>query len=113
MKYILVTMCTLVILFMGGCSLTSLLAGSGGTMFAVPSLLVTVLNLLVLGNMFNWQWQWRPASYILGVADLLIALAILFIFGSGGLLFFLLAGVIAIKGILTLEFAIHSQPPAL
>ena len=102
MKNILVTMCTLVVFFMGGCSLTYLTAGSTdpmGLMYTLPAFAIAVLNLMVLGNISDWEWRWLPASYIVGVMDLLIALAILFIFGSGGVLFFLLAGVFAIKGI--------------
>lgn len=104
MKYLLAIMAGIVVLFMGGCAVL--------TVQAMPLPLIpaaiALLNLLVLGALFGWNMRWRPAFFILGGIDLLLAagaLAAAASMGGGDAQVFLLAGaVIALKGVLSLVY---------
>ncbi len=109
MKLILAAMCALVVLFMGGCAILALAAGP----LALLPAGIAVLNLLIIGALYGWKFKWRPAFYILGVADLLIAVVILLLAysSSSGMtaadaqLVWIPAAVIFVKGVLTLLYA--------
>jgi hypothetical protein len=119
MKLILALMCGLVILFSGGCALLlfGFAAGSstpGANTWAWLGLLpaaVAVLNLLIIIGLYGWGITWRPAFYILGIIDILIAAGSLLptlTFNYGGLptAYSLTYGAIfALKGVLTLKYA--------
>ncbi|MBK8769008.1 MAG: hypothetical protein IPM06_01095 [Rhizobiales bacterium] len=104
MKYVLAALCGIVVLFMGGCAIVSVAAMPlpiipGGIAF---------LNILILGALFGWKTQWRPAFYILGVVDILLAIGAFVGGASAGpdASFFLTAGaVIGLKGLLSLLYA--------
>ena len=104
MKYLLAIMAGFVVLFMGGCAVL--------TVQAMPLPLIpasiALLNLLLLGALFGWNMRWRPAFFILGGIDLLLAAGALIAaasMGSGDAEFLTLAGaVIALKGILSLVY---------
>ncbi len=104
MKYLLAIMCGIVVLFMGSCAVI--------TVQIMPWTLlpagIALLNLLVLGALFGWNMQWKPAFFILGGIDLLLAAGALATSGSmsgGDAPFFMLAGaVLALKGILSLMY---------
>jgi hypothetical protein len=116
-KLVLATFCGIVILFMGGCAIVSIVA------FPLPLIpgAIAVLNLLILGALFGWKFQWKPAFYILGIVDLLLAAMSLFaitgMIASGELTaadtpFFWLATVLfGLKGVLTLYYAKTLPPP--
>ena len=112
MKYILAAMCGIAALFMGGCAFV--------TVFAMPfSLLpagIAFLNLAVLGAIFGWKLQWRPAFYILAAIDVGVALV-----GIGFAvempsadqpLFWIVVGVFLLKAVLTLLYARTPAEPA-
>lgn len=73
MKYLLIIMCGIVVLFMGGCAIVSVMA------FPFPLIPggIAALNLAIIGVILGWRFQWRPAFYTLGAVDLLIAIAAL------------------------------------
>lgn len=104
MKYLLGIMAGIVVLFMGGCAVL--------TVQAMPLPLlpagIALLNLLVLGALFGWNMRWKPAFFILGGIDLLLAAGAYVAAASmagGDAQFFVLAGaVIALKGILSLMY---------
>jgi hypothetical protein len=104
MKYLLAIMAGIVVLFMGGCAVL--------TVQAMPLPLIpggiAFLNVLLLGALFGWKTRWRPAFFILGGIDLLLAagsLAAAASVGGGDAQFFVLAGaVIALKGVLSLIY---------
>jgi hypothetical protein len=104
MKYLLAIMCGIVVLFMGGCAIVSVQA------MPLPLLPagIAALNILALGALFGWKTRWRPAFYILGAIDIILALAALAMVGSiGGAdsQVFLLAGaIIGLKGILSIVY---------
>lgn len=104
MKYVLAILCGAVVLFMGGCAVVAVQAMPlplvpGGIAF---------LNILLLGALFGWKTRWRPAFYILGVIDLLIALATLSIATSVGAtdapLFWAAGLLIGLKGALSIYY---------
>ena len=104
MKYVLAILCGAVVLFMGGCAVL--------TVQAMPLPLIpaaiALLNVFILGALFGWKTRWRPAFYILGAVDLLIALGSLI----GGLnvgqadmpIFILAAALIGLKGALSIYY---------
>ena len=104
MKFVLATMCGIVVLFMGGCALMAVQA------MPLPLLPagIALLNVFILGSLFGWNIRWRPAFYILGAIDIALALGALALSGSvpggdGGV--FLLAGaVIGLKGVLSIVY---------
>ena len=119
MKALLAAMCIFVIVvtvFFGGCTL--LLFGSGnGSLGFLPILLITpvVLNGLVLYGLFGAAKPFKPAFYILGGIDFLIAIGSLFSMTTiltgysndattVGLTTAFLA-IVALKGALTIYFA--------
>ena len=107
MKYILATMCGLVVLFMGGCAILSLAAGP----LAIIPGGIAFFNLAILGALFGWKLQWTPAFYILGVIDILLALSAVLISVSAGIAasdqpyILIAAAVIGLKGLLTFVYA--------
>ena len=78
MRTLLIIMCVLAALFMGGCAVLALAAGP----FALLPAGIAALNLAILGALFKWRFQWQPAFFILGGIDFLIAIAILSLMGS-------------------------------
>lgn len=114
MKYVLAALCGILILFMGGCAILSAAA------FPLPLIPggIVALNVAILGALFGWKFQWKPAFYILGIADLLLAAgAMLTTSGAGftssdGQLFWLAAALFALKGGLTLYYAVTLKPQA-
>lgn len=107
MKYILAVLCGLMVLFMGGCVVLTL----NVMPFPVIPGFVAFLNLAVLAVMFGWKnLQWRPAFYILGVADLLLALAAGWMAatiggGSETGLIWIVAILFLVKGVASLAYA--------
>ena len=105
MKYLLAIMCGIVVLFMGGCAIM--------TVQAMPLPLlpagIAALNLAIIGVILGWGFQWRPAFYILGAVDLLIAIAALATAASMGPqdqpFFWLAAAIFALKGVLSIAYA--------
>jgi hypothetical protein len=118
MKYVLAALCGILILFMGGCAILSVVA------FPFPLIPggIAALNVAILGALFGWKFQWKPAFYILGIADLLLALgAALIIAGMAGDVgltssdaqhFWLASALFALKGGLTLYYAFTLKPQA-
>ncbi len=113
MKYVLAAMCAIVVLFMGGCAL---IASGAGPIALLPAG-ITALNLAILGGLFRWKVQWRPAFYILGVIDVLLA-AVIAVFASSALngresgfagALLAIAGVILLKGVLSFVYAKTGQ----
>jgi hypothetical protein len=113
MKYILAAMCVLVVLFMGGCAVLAFGAGPSALLPAG----IAFLNIAILGALFGWQIKWKPAFYILGVADLILAAICGYfsaVMGSYGgnlevVLLAAVAGVFAVKGILSFVYARQQQ----
>jgi hypothetical protein len=110
MKIILTVFCVLMALFGGGCALV-LLNASTGPFLLIP-LGILVLNGLILAALWGWKAPWRPAFYILGVIDIVIAIGwLIFLFSAGltrdpsGFFVGLVVAAFAIKGILTLAYA--------
>jgi hypothetical protein len=109
MKYILAAMCALVVLFMGGCTVLAL---AGGPIALLPAG-IAFLNVAILGALFGWQLQWRPAFYILGVLDLAIAVGVSLSTTSAGFgltpsdawLLWVIAVIFGLKGILSFIYA--------
>ena len=110
MKYILAAMCALVVLFMGGCAVVALSAGP----FALIPAAVAFFNVLILGALFGWKIRWTPAFYILGVVDIVLALAAVLFSSSMNAsdkpIFWLAAAVFGIKGLLTFVYASRQAP---
>ena len=118
MKVLLTVFCVLFALFAGGCALTwvSFVGGGnvGGLLVLLP-VAVAVLNVLLLVGLWGTKKPWLPAFYILGVADILIAIgggitALVALAGdtSGiGPVIFLGVAFFALKGGVTLYFARH------
>jgi hypothetical protein len=121
MKLILALMCGLVILFAGGCALVvfgfSASSGTPGTnswvLLGTLPAAVALLNLFVVGGLYGWGLTWRPAFYILGVIDLLIAAVGLLPLIAVGVNYNGMSNALALvhvvlfglKGILTLRYA--------
>ena len=88
-----------------------MLGGQVGPLVLLP-LGIFVFNGLILAALWGWKKPWRPAFYILGAVDILVALGIGLSFlpslndpsGFGGLLL-LLCGAFALKGVLTILYA--------
>jgi uncharacterized membrane protein HdeD (DUF308 family) len=78
MRTLLIILCVLAALFMGGCAVLALAAGP----LALLPAGIAVLNLLILGALFKWRFQWQPAFYVLGVIDFIIAAAVLILMGT-------------------------------
>ena len=134
MKYALVVMCWLAIIYTGGCTVTALVFTSLAPLLAIVALVAAAifwLNILVLGGLFGWKWQWQPAFYALPVLDFLLAGAVIYLMytsfdlGLGGrqnvpstdntlgLGFgFAIAGALILKAALTLYYARHTQRSA-
>jgi hypothetical protein len=113
MKIVLATLCILMLLFGGGCALMT--GGFGGQLSIIP-VAIAVFNSLVLIAIFGWADPWKPAFYILAVADVLIAIGVIIaaisIGGSDPTLWnwaILIAGAFALKGALT-WFYVRSLP---
>ena len=89
---------------MGGCAIVSVAAMPlpiipGGIAF---------LNILILGALFGWKTQWRPAFYILGVVDILLAAGAFLggiSAGPDASVFMVAGAVIGLKGLLSLLYA--------
>ncbi len=105
MKYLLAIMCGLLAVFMGGCAVLALAAGP---MAAIPGGLA-FLNVAILGALFGWKVQWKPAFYILGGIDILVAIAAALAAASMSAadqpIFGIAAIAFAMKGILSLVYA--------
>jgi hypothetical protein len=122
MKYILAIMCGLVALFMGGCAVLLLPGGfsSGGAFLGMPMLAIPAgiafLNVAIIGALFGWKVRWKPAFYILGVIDILIAVGALLTASSMGPndqpVFWFVAAVFAAKGVLSFIYARNLEAPA-
>lgn len=73
MKVLLAVLCVAMLLFGGGCviALGFFNVGAGGlTLIPVA---IFVINAIVLAALFGWSNPWRPAFYILAIADFIIA----------------------------------------
>ena len=119
MKALLAAMCIfviVVILFFGGCTIALFGSGNGNLGF-IPLVLITpvVLNAIILYGLFGAAKPFKPAFYILGGIDFLIAIGSIFSMTSilGGsmndgttvalaVMFF---AIVALKGALTINFA--------
>lgn len=104
MKYVLAILCAVVVLFMGGCAVVAIPAMP---LPLIPAG-IAFLNVLLLGALFGWKTKWRPAFYVLGAVDLLIAAVALAAAMSAGpydVQVFLLAGaLIGLKGALSIYY---------
>ena len=110
MKIILTIFCALMALFGGGCAI---LAASSqlGVVSLIP-VAVLVLNLLVLAGLWAWHKPWKPAFYILGTVDVIVAVAaaigvVTYMASDVTILYpgILLVAAFAFKGILTFIYA--------
>jgi hypothetical protein len=116
MKYVMAALCGILVLFMGGCAILTVMA------FPLPLIpgAIAALNVAILGALFGWKFQWKPAFYILGIVDLLLAAIAVLItvdvrFGVGqsasdAQFFWLAAALFALKGGLTLYYAMTLKP---
>jgi hypothetical protein len=123
MRYLLAIMCGLMVLFMGGCAAIAMGTGvfSGGTLLGAPLAAIpggiAFLNVAVIGALFGWKVKWKPAFYILGTADILLAILSATTAGSMGpsdqLIFWIAAAAFAAKGLLSFIYAtrINGQDP--
>jgi hypothetical protein len=109
MKIVLTIFCVLLAVFGGGCAI--MLGGQVGPLVLLP-LGILVFNGLILAALWGWKKPWRPAFYILGVIDLLIALGLGIVlvpmianYGSMDLLLVVPCAAFALKGVLTLMYA--------
>jgi hypothetical protein len=110
MKYVLAILCGLLVLFMGGCAVLAL---AGGPLALIPAGLAA-LNVMIIIALFKVRPQFLPAFYVLGIADLLVAIGAGIAaptMGSDGTLFWAAAGLFALKGVLTLVFARQQKGP--
>ena len=73
MKVLLAILCVAMLLFGGGCviALGFFNVGAGG-LTLIP-IAIFVINAIVLAALFGWSNPWRPAFYILAIADFIIA----------------------------------------
>lgn len=104
MKYVLAILCGLLVLFMGGCAVMALAAGP---LALIPGGLAA-LNVMIILAIFQAKRQFLPAFYVLGIIDLLVAVAAAVAapsMGTDGALFWLAAALFAVKGVLSLIFA--------
>lgn len=109
MKIVLTILCGLMALFGGGCAL--MIANGAGTITLLP-LAILIFNALILFALWGWKTPWRPAFYILGIIDLLIAAGFAIAVAASGrdaqyiaVPFLMAAAVFALKGALTLIYA--------
>jgi len=90
---------------MGGCAVLAL---EGGPVAGIPAGLA-FLNVAIIGALFGWKMQWKPAFYILGTVDILVAIAAALIGRDMAIAdqpaFWLAAGAFALKGILSIVYA--------
>ncbi len=110
MKNLLATLCLLMVLLGGGCTLIVLSSGGVGLLTLLP-IAVVILNAFVLAAVWGKRPPSPAAFYTLAAIDFVSAagtLAMLVQMGSGvsdilvpGVL---LAGIIAVKGALTIWF---------
>ncbi|MEP6827196.1 MAG: hypothetical protein ABJA10_03895 [Aestuariivirga sp.] len=116
MKILLTVFCVLFILFAGGCALTLVGLGGGGIgSLGLLPLGIAALNVMLLVGLWGANKPWLPAFYILGTADILIAIlgafnALIFAASdTAGLEVPIFLGVafFALKGGATLYFARH------
>ena len=120
MKALLASMCIfviVVILFFGGCTIAFSGSMGGGGLGFLPLILIATLALngMILYGLFGAAKPFKPAFYILGGIDFLIAIGTLFSMSSilGGsfndttsLSFFaVFLAIVALKGALTIYFA--------
>lgn len=112
MKYLLAIMCGLMALFMGGCAVLAL---AGGPIAAIPGGLA-FLNVAIIGGMFGWKVGWKPAYYILGSIDILVALVTAVAAPSMGSadqpVFWIAAAAFALKGVLSFAYASSLKGPS-
>jgi hypothetical protein len=109
MKLILAAMCALVAIFMGGCAI--MIAGAGPLLLLPAG--VALLNVFIIGALYGWKVSWTPAFYILGLADIVIALALatgitsanMGISASDAPMLWGIVAVVALKGILSFVYA--------
>lgn len=106
MKLVLAAMCGLMALFMGGCAILSVVAMP----FPLLPGAVAFLNLAMLAVLFNWKnLQWRPAFYILGVIDVIVAGFLAVVGADMGptdrMFFFALGAAFLLKGVLSFVYA--------
>ena len=80
MKVLLATLCVAMLLFGGGCviALGFFNVGAGG-LTLIP-IAIFVINAIVLAALFGWSNPWRPAFYILAIADFIIVVGTLLAF---------------------------------
>jgi hypothetical protein len=78
MRTLLIIMCVLAALFMGGCAVLALAAGP----LALLPAGIALLNIAILGVLFKWRFKWQPAFYVLGAIDFIIAVATLVLVGT-------------------------------
>ena len=73
MKVLLAILCAAMVLFGGGCviALGAFNVGAGG--LSLIPMAIVVINAIVLAALFGWSNPWRPAFYILAIADFVIA----------------------------------------
>jgi hypothetical protein len=109
MKYVLAAMCGIVVLFMGGCAVIFSATVNPG--FIIPGA-IAFLNLAIIGGLFGWRVQWRPAFYILGILDLLIAVGCVLTVPAFNMsdptfapFMYTVAGVFGLKGFLSFVYA--------
>jgi len=116
MKTLLIILCSIMLLFGGGCAIVLGGFRETGPLILIP-LAVAVLNGLVLVALFGMSQPFRPAFYVLMVADIFIAAATLFstFAFSGGDTSIIpwslaMAGGFALKGFLTWRYLAEAKP---
>lgn len=109
MKVFLTILCVAAALFGGGCGL--LLLNEAGPLGWLP-ISILVLNVLILIGLWSTRKPWRPAFYILGTVDLLLAAGLTAVIlmtpdlrDRGAMLVLLVPVIFAAKGFLTFKYA--------
>jgi hypothetical protein len=109
MKYVLAALCGILFLFMGGCAVVSVMAMP----FPLIPGAIAALNLAIIGALFGWGFKWRPAFYILGAIDLVIAVVAIVTASSMNAsdqqLFWIAAVLFALKGVLSFVYAYRTS----
>ena len=108
MKYVLIILCGLMVLFAGGCAVLAVMAGP----LALVPAAFAALNVMIIFALLTVKPQWRWVFYILGVIDLMAAVAVgLFEPGFLGdkLTFEAVAAILGLKGILSIIFAARQR----
>jgi hypothetical protein len=119
MKTLLIILCSIMLLFGGGCAIVLGGVGGGfremGPLILIP-IAVAVLNGLVLVALFGMSEPWRPAFYVLMVADIFIAASTLFstfAFSAGDTSIIpwalAMAGGFGLKGFLTWRYLVEAK----